>query len=61
MARSPMQMSVEIVLDEYGRWCPTCLLPSGVRRTLACHGGGRLALRAGAICLDCGRVLDAAT
>ena len=57
--RSPMLLSIEIVLDETGRWCPTCALPSGVRRTYTADAGGQLTIGAAAVCLQCGSVLDA--
>jgi hypothetical protein len=46
-------VSVEPVDYEFGGWCHTCLLPSGVRVTAMCTRGATSTLRTFDRCPDC--------
>ena len=55
-----VRVTVEVIARDYGLWCRTCALPSGVRTVYATQTGLALSLRTHVCCDDggCGHDID---
>lgn len=54
MAEHKVHVKREVVAREYGHWCNTCALGSGMRVYVAASAGRSMRLETHLLCDDCG-------